>query len=315
MWLANIQCQRLSVSGVSFAGSDIGGFIERPSGEMYIRWLQLGIFHPLCRTHSSGDHGEQEPWSFGPEYTALAKKFIELRYQLLPYLYTTFWQYVTFGTPMLRPLAFLDQHDPESYVRMAEFGYGDNLLICPITQAEAVGRWMYLPRGKWYYYWTDNPVMGGQEFWVEAGLDRVPLFVKAGAVIPFFPIMQYVGEEAVEVLTLQVYFKDGVHSSIFYEDEGDGYGYQQGQFQVKSFALAGTPSSLTLTQTVQGAYSPSYATYEVLLHGLPFLITDGEVDGKKIDVTATQHMEYMKVQTIRVSANFQTLKILQRDEK
>jgi alpha-glucosidase len=314
LWLANIQCQRLSISGMSFTGSDIGGFIETPNGEMYIRWLQLGIFHPLCRTHSSGDHGEQEPWSFGEEYTALAKKFIEFRYQLLPYLYTTFWQYASFGTPMLRPLAFIDQQDPESYWRMAEFGLGDNLLICPITQPEADGRWMYLPKGSWYYYWNDDKVEGGSEFWVEAGLDRVPLFVKAGAVIPFHPVMQYVGEKEIEELTLHAYFLEGQLKSVFYEDQGDGYTHLEGQCNVKTFTLTGTPESLTVTQIIDGYFDVSYSSYKILVHGLSFPVTYGKLDGKKIDVTDSLDNEYTNIKTVRVPRNFQQLIINQQQD-
>lgn len=110
-------------------------------------------------------------------------------------MYTAFWQYATYGTPMLRPLTFLDQNDPETYLRMAEFSLGDNLLVCPITAQGADGRWMYLPRGYWYYYWTDDLQAGGSEVWASADLTRIPLFVKAGAVVPMQPVLQYVGEK------------------------------------------------------------------------------------------------------------------------
>ena len=146
--------------------------------------MQLGIFHPICRTHSSGDHGDQEPWSFGEEYEILVKKFIELRYKILPYLYTAFWQYSTHGTPIIKSLTFLDQNDTETYFRQEEFGLGDQLLICPVSQAEADGRWLYLPEGLCYYYWTDEKCHGGMEIWAEANLDQVLIFVRAGAVIP-----------------------------------------------------------------------------------------------------------------------------------
>ncbi|MBY0425446.1 MAG: glycosyl hydrolase, partial [Cytophagales bacterium] len=99
LWLANVQCQRLNISGVSFCGTDIGGFIGEPNGELFVRWIQLAVFHPFFRGHSSGDRGEKEPWVFGKELELIAKKFIELRYRLLAYIYTTFWQYVTKGTP------------------------------------------------------------------------------------------------------------------------------------------------------------------------------------------------------------------------
>jgi alpha-glucosidase len=279
LWMANIQCQRLSISGMSFVGSDIGGFIETPSGELYIRWLQLGIFHPFCRTHSSGDHGDQEPWSFGEEYTALAKKFIDLRYQFLPYIYTAFWQYVTHGTPMLRPLPFLDPDDTETYHRMAEFGLGDNILICPITQPEADGRWLYLPRGTWYYFWDDMEVIGGKEVWADARLDQIPLYARAGAVIPFYPVMQYVGEIEITELTLHVYHIEGNLSSVLYEDSGDGYDYEKGMYTEKSFLVTGTDSSLSISQRTNGAFVPTYATYKIILHGLPFVPDTYEIDG------------------------------------
>jgi alpha-glucosidase len=307
LWLANIQCQRLSISGFSFVGSDIGGFIESPTGELYIRWLQLGIFHAFCRTHSSGDHGDQEPWSFGEDYTALAKKFIELRYQLLPYLYTTFWQYVTFGTPMLRPLVFLDQEDSETYMRMAEFSLGDNLLLCPITQAEVDGRWLYLPKGHWYYYWTDQAETGGKEVWAEARLDRIPLFVRAGAVLPFYPIQQYVGEKKIEELILHIYYIDGSLPSMLYEDRGDGYDYENGQATTKTFRVTGSPQSLAITQKEEGGYKADYRTYKIMIHGLPFTIGQADADGSPLLFGEEELLADQKIQVIRVNTDFQYL--------
>jgi alpha-glucosidase len=307
MWLANIQCQRLSISGYSFAGSDIGGFIETPTGELYIRWLALGVFHPFCRTHSSGDHGDQEPWSFGEENTNLARKFIELRYQFLPYMYTTFWQYVTKGTPMLKPLVYLDQYDSETYLRMAEFGLGENILVCPITQAEAEGRWLYLPRGNWYYYWTDELTVGGKEIWADAKLDRIPLYVKAGAVIPMYPVQQYVGEKEIKELTLHVYYKKGSHESTLYEDAGEGYDYETGQCTVKKFIVTGTADSLTLEQTAVGCFTASYKTYRIVLHGLPFTASTGKIDGNIINVAHINPEEGLSTYIITASADLQKL--------
>ena len=285
LWLANIQCQRLSISGFSFIGSDIGGFIDTPTGELYSRWIALGAFHPFFRTHSSGDHGDQEPWSFGEPYTSLARHFIELRYQLLPYVYTTFWQYVSQGTPMLRPLTFLDQNDPETYLRMAEFSLGDNLLVCPITQAGVDGRWMYLPKGQWYYYWTDEPKSGGQEVWAAADLTRIPLFVKAGAVVPMQPVMQYVGEKVVEELTLHVYYtSNGPLESVLYDDGGEGYAYQDGHKTVRRFVVASEPDGLSISQKIEGDYQPSYATYRVVLHGLPTALETVAADGQLLAI-------------------------------
>ena len=268
--IANSQCQRLSVSGISFAGSDIGGFIETPNGELFTRWIQLGIFHPFCRVHSSGDHGDQEPWSFGDEYTPIIKKFIEFRYQLLPYIYSTFYQYISKGTPMLRPIAVIDMKDSETFHRQAEFALGDNLLICPIAEEKADGRWMYLPEGKWYYWWTDQLEQGKDEVWADADLNRIPLWVKAGAVLPLYPVMQYVGEKKVNELTLHVYYTEDEVTSTLYEDAGDGYGYENNEKCVKTFTVSGDASSLSINQIFEGAYEAEYSSLKVIVHGLPF---------------------------------------------
>ncbi|WP_231403178.1 glycoside hydrolase family 31 protein [Hymenobacter guriensis] len=309
LWLANIQCQRLSISGFSFVGSDIGGFIDTPDGELYVRWVALGAFHPFFRTHSSGDHGDQEPWSFGEQYMALAKSFIELRYRLLPYMYSTFWQYVTEGTPMLRPLAFLDQNDTDTYLRMAEFSLGDHLLVCPITQTGADGRWMYLPRGEWFYYWTDEPKTGGAEVWASAGLDRIPLFVRAGAVVPMYPLMQYVGQQTVEQLTLHVYYTEGETLSVLYDDGGEGYGYEKGQRTTRRFTVSGTGKALTLRQKIEGDYQPTYQTCQIILHGVPFAVDTLVVDGQTAEAMPVTTETGLTLPGVVVPAGFGEVKV------
>lgn len=284
IWMANMQCQRLSISGWSFVGSDVGGFIGTPSGEMFVRWVQLATFHPFFRTHSSGDHGDQEPWSFGEEYTLLVKKFIEFRYRLLTYIYTTFWQNVSFGTPMLRPVSFLDQEDPEAYYRMAEFSLGDHLLVCPIVQENAEGRWMYLPQGEWYYYWTDEKFNGMKEVWADAGLDRIPLYIKAGAVIPLDPVMQYVGEKKTDILELHVYYKYGKEISVIYEDEGDGYkNLKENGRKVRNFEWNGYDNHWSLKQKSEGSFKPQYKSFEMHIHGMIAPFDEIFVNNKAIE--------------------------------
>lgn len=304
LWIANVQCQRLAISGISFAGSDIGGFIEHPSAELYVRWIQLGVFHPFCRTHSSGDHGVQEPWSFGAEATAIVKKFIELRYQLLPYLYTTFWQYVSGGTPMLRPLAFIDQQDADTLYRTDEFTLGDNLLICPILEPNVQGRRLYLPSGNWYNFWTDELIKGGSERWVAAPLEITPLFVREGAVIPMYPLMQYVGEKPVEELTLHVYYKNGEHDSHLFEDAGNGYGYKNQDYSEKQFTLLGTPKVMTVIQTQKGRFETPYNQCKMVIHGLPFAITTCKIDKEPIDLNKVVYNKQNNTYTLMVNSNF-----------
>jgi alpha-glucosidase len=164
LWLANIQVQRMSLSGMGFVGTDIGGFAEHPSGELFTRWVQLGVFHPFTRVHSSGHHGDQEPWSFDEQVLSITRKFVELRYQLLPYIYTMYYNYVTYGDPMIKPLVYFDQEDAQTHYRSDEFVFGDQFLVCPIQEPNALGRRMYIPKGKWYNYWTNEVVEGEKKF-------------------------------------------------------------------------------------------------------------------------------------------------------
>lgn len=289
--IANIQCQRLSTSGISFAGSDIGGFVEKPEGELYTRWIQMAVFHPFFRTHTSGDHGDKEPWTFGSEYEGIVRKFIELRYQLLPYIYSTFWQYCEYGTPMLRSGFLINQNDMEAYNRQEEFFLGDHMMICPISQSKVEGRWLYLPQGTWYNYWDDTQYIDAGELWVKSQLDQIPFFIKAGAVIPHYPVQQYVGELNIETLTLHVYYGEEVTKSQLYEDAGDGYEYLNGDAAVKTFLVNNTAAGLTINQEIEGDFEPTYSKYEIIVHGLPktattIMVDDVEVsfqeDGKNV---------------------------------
>ncbi len=287
--IANIQAQRLALSGFSFAGSDIGGFAEQPNGELYARWIQLGAFHPFCRTHSSGDHGDQEPWAFDEEITDVVRKFIEIRYELLPYLYTSFYKYSVDKEPMLKSLVLFDQEDTQTHYRIDEFICGDKIVVCPINEPNAKGRRMYIPRGEWYNYWNKEVVSGGKETWVDADLDSMPIFVKAGAVIPKYPVQQYVGEKNIDQLTLDVYYKKGKENSELFEDANDGYDYTKGRYSLRNFKLEGNGKKMTLRQHKQGKFITSYDTFKINLFGLPFDVKSIKIDNEYVDLKAVNY--------------------------
>ncbi|WP_075342062.1 glycoside hydrolase family 31 protein [Tenacibaculum agarivorans] len=284
LWIANIQAQRMSMSGMSFTGSDIGGFAEHPTGELYARWIQLGVFHPFCRTHSSGDHGNQEPWTFGEEVIDVTRKYVELRYQLLPYLYTMFWEYAEFGIPMLKSLVLFDQHDPQTHYRTDEFVFGNQILVCPIQEPNSKGRRMYIPRGHWYNYWTREYVTGGLEKWVDADLDIIPIFIKEGAIVPKYPIQQYVGEKKIDKLKLEAYFKLGNKEvSKVYEDAQDGYDYTKGRYSLRTLSFTGKENELIIQQHIDGTFVTEYDSIEIEFIGLPFTIKEVEIDNVVVD--------------------------------
>ncbi len=279
LWIANIQAQRMSMSGMSFTGSDIGGFAEHPTAELYARWIQLGVFHPFCRTHSSGDHGNQEPWTFGEEVVDITRKYVELRYQLLPYLYTMFWEYAEEGIPMLKSLVLYDQYDPQTHYRTDEFIFGNQILVCPVQEPNSKGRRLYIPRGNWYNYWTQEYVKGGAEQWVDADLDIIPLFIKEGAIIPKYPIQQYVGEKTIDQLELEVYYKLGSKEvSKVYEDAQDGYDYAKGRFSLLNFSFTGKENEIIIQKHKNGTYDTPYETMKIRFIGLPFSIGTVEID-------------------------------------
>ena len=302
--IANNQAQRMSMSGFSFAGSDIGGFAEQPQGELFARWIQLGIFHAFCRVHSSGDHGHQEPWVFGEEITDIVRKFIELRYQLLPYLYTAFWTYINDGTPILKSLVLYDQEDTATHYRSDEFVYGEQILVCPIIEPNAKGRRMYVPKGKWYNFWTDELVVGGKEMWVDADLDSLPIFIKEGAVIPKYPVQQYVGEKEFDEITLDVYYKEGQESSKLYDDAHDGYDYKKGRFSLRTFKVTGKKDELIIQQHKRGDFDANYTKFNIVFHNLPFEISSIQIDN--VEITLSE-INLDKTQSILLNKEFTEL--------
>ncbi|MEM7299206.1 MAG: TIM-barrel domain-containing protein, partial [Bacteroidota bacterium] len=311
LWIANVQSQRLSISGVSFAGSDVGGFIGQPNGELFTRWIQLATFHPYFRTHSSGDHGDQEPWSFGEEYLDIVRKMIEFRYKLLPYIYTIFWRHVQKGTPMLLPLVYLDQNDAETHFRMDEFGFGRDIVVCPITKEGETGRILYLPRGEWYHYWTDKKWEGAKEIWVDAPLDEIPIFIRAGAIIPHYPVQQYVGEKKIEQCDLHVYYREGSYTSELYEDAGDFYDFEQGNFAVRSFQAVGEKTALSIIQRRDGRFNSEYSEFKLIFHGLPFEPAGMMLDGRV--AMFDQPFDKSKPFEVILDKNFEEVKLMRLD--
>ncbi len=302
LWVADVQCQRLAISGVSFCGSDIGGFVEQPSGELMIRWISLGIFHPFCRVHSSGHHGDQEPWSFGEEYTHLFKQFVELRYRLLPYIYTSFYQYYQEKTPMLRPLVFVDQEDENTIQRDHEFLCGDHLLVCPVVEVNVSNRNVYLPKGKWFSYWNQTSYEGGQIYNIDCPLNEIPLLVKAGAIIPHYPIQQYVGEKEIEEVDLYIYYKEGEELSYYYEDNKEGYAYEKGEYRYATFKLKGTANKIIITQSCEGNYLPEFKDYVLHIIGCPFKINQAIIDGENKAINESV--------SLKIPSNFERLELL-----
>jgi alpha-glucosidase len=222
----------LGLSGEPFVGSDVGGFIGRGNGELLVRAYQISFLAPFCRNHKVIDGYDQEPWRFGKYYEDIIRKYLKLRYQMLPFLYTTLEEAHRTGVPLFRPLMLNYQDDPNTYNLDDEFMIGEALLVAPIVKPDITGRLVYLPKGVWYDYWTNKKYSGGTMVRVDAPLQTVPMFVRGGAIIPLGPPMNYVGEKPFDPITFAIYpGSDGSASTTLYEDDGLSPAYKQGAFR------------------------------------------------------------------------------------
>jgi len=212
----------LGLSGQSFVGSDIGGFCGDTNEELLVRWYQYGVFQPFMRNHNSAGSCAQYPWSFGEKAEALIKKSIELRYRLLPYIYTSFMQSVLEGCPVQKPLLYDYQSDENAMTNSTEYIFGSSLLVAPVIAEGAVTREVYLPEGYWYCYHTGTSFKGGRSYTVAAPIDTIPFFVKAGAVLPESVVVESTMTYAPTSLDLKVHLpkSDGAYTSSLFEDDG-----------------------------------------------------------------------------------------------
>jgi len=229
----------LSISGVPFVGADIGGFTGTPSAELYTRWLQAAALTPFMRTHSAIDTAPREPWTHGESNEAINRASIELRYRLLPYLYTLFADSAASGIPPLRPLWFEYPQDVAGLQVEDEFLLGRDLLVAPVVHEGETRRRVYFPRGDaWIDWWDGTRHAGGSAVEVDAPLQRLPLFVRAGAAIPTSPVAQNTRETSQLPLAFAIALgADG--AGRVYQDAGDGYGHRRGETEVATLTVRG----------------------------------------------------------------------------
>ncbi|MEK5477407.1 TIM-barrel domain-containing protein [Paenibacillus sp. FSL R5-0407] len=222
----------LGLSGIAFCGADIGGFMHHASGELLARWTQLGVFTPFCRNHSAIDTRNQEPWTFNDEVEEICRKYIELRYRMLPYLYSLVYESTCTGLPIMRPLVLEYPADRNTYQLSDQFLYGKDLLVAPIYEPGKQHRVVYLPEGIWFDYWTGTRYEGNMHIISHAPLDVLPLFVRAGAILPQAQPVQYTGHANWQGLDIHLYAQGANNSFALYEDDGISTRYLQGAYNL-----------------------------------------------------------------------------------
>ena len=230
------QCN-LGLSGMAYIGTDIGGFGADTTPELLARWVEVGCFSPLFRNHCAKGSMNQEPWLFGDEVLSIYRKYVKLRYSLLPYFYDLCRACEQTGLPVIRPLVLHYEHDTNVRNLNDEFLVGESLLVAPVVDQGVTKRLVYLPEGIWYDYWTHKEYRGAQYYPVDAPLSVCPIFVKAGSVLPKAPDQMYVGEIQSPELILEVW--PGVGSYVHYRDNGEDFAYRDGAYNEYLFENKG----------------------------------------------------------------------------
>ncbi|MGI9951679.1 TIM-barrel domain-containing protein [Moorellaceae bacterium AZ2] len=231
----------LGLSGMPFTGADIGGFAEDADEELLIRWTQVGALYPFCRNHSEIYTADQEPWAFGERCEEICRKYIKLRYTLLPYIYNLFYRAARHGWPVLRPLVWEYEEDETVHVLFDEFLLGESLLAAPVYEPGRAVRAVYLPQGTWLDWWSGQVLEGGRYHLVDAPLEKMPFFVKAGAILPLVTAPVSHTGEILGKVEFHI-FRGGTRGEyVYYEDDGHSLDYQKGGYNLYklSYVLAG----------------------------------------------------------------------------
>jgi alpha-D-xyloside xylohydrolase len=276
-----------SLTGMPYWTTDIGGFFrpgpsqytDKKFRELLTRWFQWGAFCPIFRIH--GFQTETEPWKYGAVVEENMRKMMNLRYRLLPYIYSEAWQITRNGSTMMRPLVMDFQEDMKAADQPFEYMFGQSFLVAPVTEPNVTELPVYLPKATaWYSFWTGKQFSGGQTINASAPIDKIPVFVKAGSIVPVGKFLQYTGQKTADTLEIRIY-KGADGRFELYEDEGDNYNYEKGAYSVIPFEWNEQKQALTIGKR-QG-------DFEGLLKERIFnIVWVNESDGKGVDISLSK---------------------------
>ncbi|HST12280.1 MAG TPA: TIM-barrel domain-containing protein [Terriglobales bacterium] len=288
MRLSLSQLMGLGTSGYAFVGDDIGGFNGSPTPDLLTRWMELGAFNPIYRNHAAKGTRNREPWVDGPEHEAIRRRYIETRYRILPYIYTGMEEASRTGVPLMRPMYM--EFPSESTVATAgeQYMFGSAMLVAPKVWPFLDPYDVILPKGNWFNYWTGEIVPGGQTLKADPPLDVLPVYVRAGSIIPQQPVVQNIDETPSGPLELRVYPGPDCSGSL-YVDDGNTFAYQKGEFLRTHFtcAVEGGKTNVHIA-AAEGTYHPWFKDVRVSVYG-PGKVSAVQVDGKAVKTWKSEH--------------------------
>jgi alpha-glucosidase len=255
----------MGISGISFSANDIGGFAQEASPALFARWMSIGAFQPMFRAHTQVNFKDAEPWSFGEEVEQISRNYIALRYRLLPYIYSMIWRSTQDGMPLMRSLAMEEPLKDEVYDQrfQDQFLCGDSLLIIPCSSTVELIE-AYFPAGCWYDLYTDEVYEGGKTHFLRCPIYRLPVFVRAGSILPMQSQTQSTAEKNDEVLNLHVYPTANGRMDL-YEDDGISFDHVKGSFCLRKMSLKN--GTLVITTDENGSKS-EFKKLKILIHGI-----------------------------------------------
>lgn len=258
---------QLGLSGLAFVGDDIGGYIGNTTKELFIRWIELGVFQPFVRNHKEAFALANEPWSYGEEAEGIAKEYIGFRYRLMPYLYSKFYECTQTGMPIARSLCINDPFDALVYDGLYQYQFlcGDAILVVPVTSTEKVKK-IYLPSGDWYDLYSDEIYKGKQEMARECRIHEIPLFVKASSVIPMQSLVQSTKQSPSDTLFLHIYNGDEMNIFTYYEDDGGTMDYLDGSFFKRNIIFDPGKKQLEFS-AAEGSFESIFKHIKCIFHG------------------------------------------------
>ncbi|WP_294403601.1 glycoside hydrolase family 31 protein [uncultured Clostridium sp.] len=259
----------MGLSGMTFCGTDVGGFGHDCSAELLSRWVQVGAFTPLFRNHAAMGTRDQEPWAFDENTEEINRKYIKLRYKLMPYMYDTMWKCSISGAPFLRALVFNYQNDENTYQINDQFLCGDNILVAPVLEQGVKCRVVYLPKGdNWIDYWTKEEFEGGQYIVRSTPLDLCPIFIKAGTVIPVCEEINYIEEKQSSKLSIELYLScDNTDENyLHYVDDGESFRYEEGEYNIYNIDVLNDGTLNINISATHDKFNDNYEEFEITIY-------------------------------------------------
>jgi alpha-glucosidase len=259
----------LGLSGVPFTGMDIGGFTGNGTPSLYARWIQIGAFNPYFRSHTGINTKSAEPWAFGEEVLEISRNYINLRYKLMPYLYSTFYEATQNGHPVMRSLAIDYTHDSNIYNTefQNQYMFGSAFLVAPFEgYATTTFGKVYFPAGKWYDLYNGEVQNGGQQKILQLSMHKLPVYVKESSIIPMQSLVQTTAQKPTDTLTLNIYQGNINNSFTYYEDDGESYAYEGGAFYKRVINYDAAKKTITFGKA-DGALKSKFNNIKVVFHG------------------------------------------------